>query len=356
MTAGSGSLLLAEDFPLPLSPIAGVSRLRAFQLGIESTFKTAVPATRRLPWSFQPTVDPHWTKPTADTGTLDLALAPYATALDVTGVATGQLFSNDMPTVISAGVMGGLAFTGASTAKTLTAAPASTSQDVFDTYTGQWYDDATADAWQAVGGVINDFQLEYPQDMGPINLTANWRFAKLSAYPSTPTPALTVDASPVPLYCADTYFFINDTAGAIGTTGLVDQVYGATLGVQNNLDIKRFANGNSTRFEVMNYGRAERVLDYTWTFAKATAAIAEAAKWIAASPTERYAEIRTTSTVAAQSGIPHQLRWRIPGYWFTREDTTINTNSGFSLSGQQVLDSGLGYPFQVVSTSTRTAL
>lgn len=339
---------------MPLTPIAGVTRLRAFQLGKEGTFDTITAATRRMPWSFTPTTDPHWTNPTAQTGTIDQAIAPYRTALDVTGPATGQLFSNDVPTLISAGIMGGLSLTGG-TAKTMTAAPASLTQDVFDTYTGEWFDDATGDAFTFAGGVINDFDLDYPQDGGPINLTANWRFASVT-YPGTPTGALTVDTAPVPLYATDTYFFINDTSGAIGTTQLVDQIYGAKLSVKNNLDIKRFANGNSTRFQVRNYGRGERVLDQTWTFAKATAAIAEAAKWIAASPTERYAEIRTMSTVEAQTGIPHELRWRIPGFWFTRTEETINTNTGFSLMGHQIYDTGLTYPFQVLSVSTRASL
>lgn len=341
---------------MPLTPVAGVERLRAFQLGKETTFKTAVAATRRMPWTFLPTIDPHWTNPTAQTGTLDQAIAPYRTALDVTGVATGQLYSDDVPTVISAAIMGGLSLVGGSTAKTMTATPASLTQDVFDTYTGEWYDDATADAWAFSGGIINDFTMEYPQDLGPIMLTANWRFAKIAAYPATPTAGLTTDTNPTPLYCADTLFYVNDTAAAIGTTSMVDQVYGATLQVQNNIDVKRFANGNSTRFEVAGYSRAERVLDFTWTFAKATAAIAEAVKWIAASPSERFAEIETTATVAAQSGIPHRMRWRIPGYWFTRAEQTINTNTGFSLMGHQVYDTTLLYPFQVTSVSTRTTL
>ncbi len=341
---------------MPLTPISGVTRLRAFQLGKETTFKTAVPATRRMPWSFTPTIQPNWTTPTADTGTLDNALAPYKTALDLTGVSTGQLFSNDAPTLISAGVMGGLSFTGSGTAKTITGQPAATSQDVFDTYSGETFDDATGDAWQFAGGVINDFSLDYPQDQGPIVATANWRFATIAAYPATPTAALNVDASPVPLYCADTYFFVNDSAGSIGTTGLVDQIYGANLALNNNLDVKRFANGNSTRFAVENYGRGQRVLDFTWTFAKATAAIAESAKWIADAPTERFAEIRTMSAVNAQAGIPHELRWRIPGYWFVRAEQTINTNTGFSLQGSQIYDSTLTYPFQLLSTSTRTSL
>lgn len=340
---------------MPLTPVPGITRLRAMQMGLETTFKTQVAATRRYPWSFTPTINPNWTKTTADTGTLDLAQAPTARALDITGTSTGELYSNDLPTIISAGVMGGLALTTSGTAKILTAAPASLTQDVFDTYTIESFDDVTADAWAFTGCLLDSFTMEYPQDLGPIIFTGNWRGGK-AVYPATPTAALTVDAAPVPFYAGDTYFFVNDTAGAIGTTQLVSQIYGATLQVSNNLDAKRFANGSNSMREVQGYSRAERVLDFSWTFAQATAAIAESAKWIASAPTERYAEIRTTSSVAASAGVPHQMRWRIPGYWFTRADTTINTNVGFTLAGQQIYDTTLVYPFQVVSQSTRAAL
>ncbi len=136
----------------------------------------------------------------------------------------------------------------------------------------------------------------------------------------------------------------------------MSQVYGASLVLSNNLDPKRFSNGSNSMRQVQGYSRGERVLDFTWTFAKATAAIAEAAKWIAVSPTERYASISTRSSVAAAVGIPHSLTWNIPGFWFTRTEQVINTNTGFSLAGQQVYDTGLGYPFRVVSTSTRASL
>ena len=342
---------------MALTPVPGVTRLRALQMGKESTFNTAVAATRRYPWSAVPAPNPNWTKTTADTGTLDLAVAPYRLALDIPIAMTiDELASNDLPTLISAGVMGGLAFVASSTSNSLTAAPASTSQDVFDTYTAECFDDATADAWTFAGGVISDMTFTYPQNMGPISVVANWLFSKVSSYPATPTAALTVDTSPVPLYGGDTYFYINDTAGAIGTTQLVSQIYGATLALSNNLDAKRFANGSNSQVQVQNYGRGERVLDFTWTFAKATAAIAESVKWIAASPTERFAEIKTISSVAAAAGIPHSMTWRIPGYWFTRTWDTINTNTGFTLSGQQVYDGTLTYPFRVQSVSARAAL
>ena len=340
---------------MPLTPAVGALRLRAFQTGLESTFKTAVPATRRYSWSAVPDINPNWTFPTGDTGTLDQGQAPYGTARDFTLAATGQLAANDVPTIQSAGVMGGQSITTSGTAKLFTTQPASTSQDVFDTWTGEWFDDST-DAFQLAGGVINDFSLEYPQDGGPINLTANWRFAKLGTYPATPTPALTPDQSPVYLYMTDTEFYVNDSSGTIETTKLTDIAYGATFGVNNNLDLKRWANGSSTRFQIQNYGRGLRVVNFALIGAKQTAWIQECVKWLADNPVERFWGLKTTSTAFASLGVPYSLDIRMPGYWLTRSEQTINSNTAFQLSGQNVYDSGLGYPFRMASVSTRAAL
>ena len=340
---------------MPLTPVVGSVRLRAFQTGKETTFKTAVAATRRYPWQTTPAIDPHWTFPTADTGTLDQAIAPYGTAQDLTIAATGQLASNDVPTLISAGVMGGLTITTSGTAKTITAAPASTTQDVFDSYSGEWFDDST-DTWMFTGGVVNDFTLDYPQDMGPIVQTSNWRFAALGTYPGTQTAGQNVDLSPVYLYMADTEFYVNSTSGAIETTKLSDIAYGASFSVNNNLDLKRFANGSNTRFSITNYGRGERVVNFSLIGAKQPAWITEASNWIAASPTERFFGIKTTSTVLASAGTPHSLDIRMPGYWLNRSEQTIQSNTAFQLTAHNIYDSGLGYPFRMSSVSTRSAL
>ena len=341
---------------MPLTPIAGITRLRQLQAGKETTFKTAVAATRRLPWQMQNfTIDPHWTFPQADTGTLDMAIAPYGLASDLTGTWGGPLASNDMPTVISAGVMGGLSLTGAGAAKTLTAAPASTSQDVFDTYTLEWGDDST-DVWQLLGCVIESFTLTYPQDQGPINLSANWRFAATGTYPATFTAGLSVDAAPVYLFGADTEFYVDDAFGSIETTKLTDIAHSATFTVTNNVDPKRFSNGSNTRFQVQNYGRGERTVTFSLVGAKQSAWVSEASKWIAANPTERFFGIKTTSTVNAQASTPHSLDIRMPGYWLTRSEQTVNSNTAFDLQAHNIYDTNLGYPFRMVSVSTRTAL
>jgi len=340
---------------MPLTPAPGALRLRSLQTGLETTFKTAVPATRRYSWSAAPDINPHWTFPTGDTGTLDEGQAPYGTASDYIAAVTGQLAANDVPTIISAGVMGGLSITTSGTAKLMTAQPASLTQDVFDTWTGEIADDST-DAYQLAGGVINDFAFDYPQDGGPINQTSNWRFAKLGTYPATPTPGLTPDQSPVWLYMTDTEFYVNDSSGTIESTKLTDIAYGANFSVNNNLDLKRWANGSSTRFQIQNYGRGLRVVNFSLIGAKQTAWVAECVKWLAANPVERFFGLKTTSTAFASLGIPYSLDIRMPGYWLTRADQTINSNLAFQLTAQNVYDAGLGYAYRIASVSTRAAL
>jgi hypothetical protein len=339
---------------MPLTPLAGATRLRAFQLGLEGTFNVQQAATRRMPWSITPTVDPHWTFPTADTGTLDQAVAPYRTALDVTAAVSGaQLFANDVPALMCASIKGGVTpSTVGGTGKSWVWQPASTSQDVFDTFMGEVFDDATADAWAFPGGIITDWTLTYPQDLGPIALDATYRFAS-AVYPATPTGALTTDLAPTPLYMADTALYINDTSGAIGTTMIADTLYDASLSYAGNIDVKRFANGNSVRFNVINYGRGERVFNFMINVTKDAAAVAEAVKWIGASPTERFLELRTTAVPFAGSGQPYSFSVQIPGYWISRAWTTINSNTGFSLTGHQVYDAGLGFPIKFTSVNTQ---
>ena len=341
---------------MPLTPIPGVTRLRRLQLGIEGTFKTQVPCTRRMPWTLAPTVQPNWTFPQADTGTLSQAIAPFRKALDITGTATGELFSNDLPYLLAMLVKGGVTPTGGGTAKTWAYSPAETSQDVFDTFTAEWGDDAVADAWAWVGGVAESCTFTYPQDQGPITISAALRLAAIGAYPDTYTPGLSVDLAPVPLFMADTSLYLNDSSGTIETTKLSDVLYDATLTYTNNIDVKRFANGSNTRFEVQDYGRGERVIELTANGAKQTAWIAEALKWIAASPTERFIGLRTQSTVAAQAGIPHSFDVRIPGYWMTRAESTVVTNTAFQLTAHQVFDPGIGYAVSMASVNTLAAL
>jgi hypothetical protein len=323
---------------------AGVTRLRAFQIGKETTFKTAVPATRRMPWAFSPSIDPAWTFSTADTGTLDQAIPPFRKALNATGQAVGELAFNDIPTLLGFGVMGGLS------GPTWTAQPQSKAQDPFDTGTLQFFDDATGDAWAGEGAIITRFQLDYPQDQGPIVATSDWRIAKVT-YPGSITGPLDVDAAPVLSFMGDTVFYVDDAFGSIESTALSNICYDAQVIYENNIDSKYWANGSDSRFEVQGFGRGERVITFALNGAKQTAWINECAKWIAENPVERFWGIKTIPTVAG-----YNFDIRIPGYWMTRAWQTVNSNTSFQLTGHQIYDQTAGYAAKFSALTTRAAL
>ena len=340
---------------MTVAAIPGNVRLRAFQLGKETTFGTPVTATRRFGWSFAPTVDPHWTFPTSDTGTLDTALPPYRMASDVTGQATGPLAFNDAPYLWGALTKGGITPTGGGTAKTWTYTPASTSQDIFEIFTGEWGDEVVADQFQYSSGVLNQLTLAYPQDLGPIAVTADWRFASV-VYPYT-RAVLSVDPAPTWAYAADTSFYIDNTAGGIEGTVLTNSVHDATVVINNNIDVKRFMNGSNTRFQAAGYGRGARTFEVTYNFAKSTPGLTEVANWLNANPQERFAGIKTVSVQDAQTGVTkYSQDIRFAGYWFTRAEGTYGTaNTTAQLVCRGYLDQTLTYPFNVVVVNTLTA-
>lgn len=339
---------------MPVAALPGNVRLRAFQLGKETTFGTPVTATRRLPWTYAPTVDPHWTFPTSETGTLDHAISPYRMAVDVTGAATGPLAFNDVPYLAAALVKGGVTPTGP-TAYSWTFAPASTTQDQFEIFTGEWGDEVTGDQFQYTSGVMERLQLQYPEDLGPAAVTADWRFASVT-YPHT-RAALSVDFTPHWVYAADTSLYIDSTAGGIGATQLTNTMHGATIDITNNLDVKRFANGSNTRFQAAGYGRGLRTTQVTFTFAKSTAALTEVADWLNANATERFVSLKTVSPDIITGSTPYSFEMRFGGFWFTRSEGTYATaNTTAQLVCQGFLDQTLGYPFQLTCVNTLASL
>ena len=336
---------------MPVAAVPGNVRLRAFQLGLQTTFGTAVNATRRFPWSYNPTVDPHWTFPVADTGTLDQAIAPYRAAGDYTGQATGSLAYNDAPYLWA-----GLTKSGVTpVANVWTFTPASTSQDSYEIFSGEWGDEVTGDQFQYDSGIVDHLILNYPENLGPVQITADWRFANVT-YPHT-RQSLTTDLVPTWTYAADTSYYINSTAGAIGTTKLTDTVHSATIDINGHNDVKRFQNGSNGRFQAAGYGRGARTFTATFNFAKTSAAIAEAADWLNASPVERFFSVNTIAPdiVTGATHYAHEIRFS--GFWFTRTEGTYATNNTtMQLVCQGFLDSTLTYPFSAIITNGLASL
>lgn len=331
---------------MTVAALPGNVRFRAFQLGKETSFGTPVSATRRMPWRYAPTVDPHWTSPDVDTGTLDPAIAPYRMGIDVTGQSTGPLAYNDAQVLWAALLKGGVSPSGpVSSAYTWQFSPAATSQDDFEIFTGEWGDD-TADAFQYADGVLDSLQLTFPQDLGPITHQADWRFASVD-YPNALTGALSVDTTPNWVYAADTALYINDNAGAIGITQLTNTMHDASIQISNNLDVKRFSNGSNANFAVAGYGRGARTMQTTFTLAKSTAGLAEVVKWLNASPLERFISLDTTSRELIGGTTYFSQRIRFAGFWFTRSEAEVGSNSAVQLVCNHIYDPNLVAPIDV---------
>lgn len=329
---------------MTVAALPGNVRLRSFSLGKETTFGTAVNATRRFPWTWAPTIDPHWTWPTGDTGTLDQAVAPYRSAMDVTGTATGSLAYKDAPYLWAGLAKGGVTPSGGGAAKTWAFQPASTSQDPFEIFSGEWGDE-TADQIRATSGIIDRLALTYPADLGPVQISADFRFAS-ATYPHAKT-ALSVDLAPTWVYAADTSLYIDSTAGGIGGTQLVNTMHDVSITISNATDVKRFQNGSNSRFQAAGYGRGLRTVDAVFSFAKSTVALAEVADWLNADPVERFLAISTISpTVIPTTSTPYSHDVRFAGFWFANTPGTYGTtNTTNQLTCQGFLDSTLTYPY-----------
>lgn len=324
----------------------GSIEFRALQVGLQSVFGTPVAATRRVGLRLAPSWDPHWTSPDVDTGTLDPAIAPYRMADDITGEITGPLSADDAGWLFSTLLKGGIVPSGPSdSAYTWLIEPSATSSDPYDVFTAEWGDE-TADQFRYRDGILDSMTLTWPQDLGPIQVSAQARFGS-GTYPQARTPALSVDRTPPWLYGADTSLYINDTAGTIGITPIMDTMHDASIQFSSNTDVKRFSNGSNANFAVAGYARGARAMQTTFTFAKSTPALAEAVKWLNASAQERFIELDVNGrTLIGATSVP-RLRIRFAGYWFTRSEQAVGSNSAFQLVCQHVYDPNLAAPISV---------
>lgn len=323
----------------------GNIKFRALQVGLQTVFGTPVAATRRVGLRFAPSWDPHWTYPDVDTGTLDPAIAPYRMADDITGEISGPLSADDV-WLFTTLLKGGITPTGPSdSAYTWLIEPAAASADAYDVFTAEWGDE-TADQFRYRDGILDSMTLTWPQDLGPIQVSAQARFGS-GTYPQSRTGGLSVDDDPPWLYGADTALYINDNAGAIGISQIMDTMHDASIQFSSNTDVKRFSNGSNANFAVAGYGRGARTMQTTFTFAKSTPALAEAVKWLNASAQERFLELDVTGRTVIGAAAHPGLRIRFAGFWFTRTEQAVGSNSAFQLVCQHFNDPNLSAPISV---------
>jgi hypothetical protein len=258
-----------------MPPFQGFIRFRRHLVGKQSSFGSNTAGTRWLPYRGAIVVDPARTDPDVDVGSLDPVLAPFAGPLGVTGTWEGFGAFDDLPYLYSAGLKGGVTPTGA-TAKSWVYQVASLTADDFDYFTDQWGDDVSSDFITGGSGVINTLELAFGDDLSAWTVNAELVYAR-AQIGTGPTGGIVLDDTPQWMYGADTEVYVDSVYSSIGTTKWTDTVHAATFRLNNNLDLKRFANGSNTRFQLAGYGRGPREIEVEIVAAKSAAAIAERA-------------------------------------------------------------------------------
>lgn len=339
---------------MTVTALPGHVRFRAYQMGPETTINTPVPATRRYPGRFTPAINPNWTDPDIDTGTLGRAVPPYRLAPSYKGQYVGPLAYDDIPTFM-VGIHKPVTPSPAGAAITWTDLPSETSADNFQTQTAEWGDEVTGDQFQYYSGVLEKLALAFPETLAPATVTADFVYTGIS-YPHTLTPALAVDPAPVWVYGAHTALALDTTAGGIGGTVLSKTLHGVTVTISQALDVKYYMDG--TGFIAQGFGRGLRETEFSGNFAKSASALIEAAAWLNADASKRYLALKSTSPTLIPTTAAHYTNeLRLSGYWYTRAESIYGSNNtGITLVCRSTYDATLTYNTWWQAVNARAAL
>lgn len=336
-------------------PIQGFTRFRKHQVGKQTAFSSNVAATRAIPYRGPIVVDPAREQPDVDVGSLDPILSPFNGALSVTSTWTGKEAFNDASMLWAMTLKDVTAPTGGATGRIWTFTAASLTADDFPYITDEWGDDATTDFLIGGSAVINSLEVGFGDDLSAWDVSADVVYARVQIG-SGPTGGLTVDSTPNWVYGADTEVYLDTTAANIGTTKLTDAIHGATVTVNNNLDLKRWANGSNTRFQLGGYGRGEREITVELVVAKTTATIAERATLDDTPVPNRYIELKTTSPEIIGASTPFSQSIRVPARLISASDGEIGGNSTITFTYRGFYDSTLTYAIKVVVVNEQLTL
>lgn len=334
----------------------GLTRLRKNQIGVQTVFGTAVPATRALPWRGIIEYDPNRADQDVDTGSIDPILAPISGAPNIAWSPTGPVYYNDLPYRLTGALKGGVTPSGGGAAKTWVYQVASLTADPYQYFTVESGDDTSAtDGIQAYGGIIDTFEETMPDDLGPITFSDSWIFGGANLATDR-TGALTLDSSPVPVMGDETNISLDTVAGSMGITLINNALHAATVRITNNTDKKRLANGSNSRRKYAGWARGARQIEVVLTFAKEAVPISERATLTAASPATRYIRMNSTSSSIITGSTPYSYVRDGAFRLYSATDSEIGGNATLVLTYRATYDATLGYAYKATVVNGLTAL
>lgn len=329
--------------------LAGFVKNRRHQFARQATFGTHIAAKRAYAFKGVPDVNPNWTDPDVDAGSIDRVVAPHREAPDYTAPLTDpQLRYNTLPLLHSGFFGGGVNATGV-TAKTRLYEPASVTVDPQDVFMYEFGDDVTTDWYQLGDGILESFEVTGPEGLGALTTSMSWRFGSAGGsgftdHPDSPVVPTALDLDPnevivylkdLAIYIASDPYDLDDPASRVA-----DALHTFTLRFTREIDQKRFANGDQS-FDVDAWGTASRMIELECTWAKTADIVglgSESDAWFSDQAVDRYVRLYAESLAEADTGVPYSWDLSMPMQYYTRSEGESGGNSTVVLTGKAFYD------------------
>jgi hypothetical protein len=331
--------------------LAGFVKNRRHQFGRQATFGTRVAAKRAYAFKGVPDVNANWIDPDVDVGSIDWVVAPHREAPSYTATLTiPQLRYNDLPLILSGFFGGAVTATGAGTAKTRIYEPSSTTVDDQDTFTYEFGDDVVTYWDQLSDGIIESFEVTWPEGKGAATGSVTWRFGSahgsgFSDFPDAPTvpTALAINPNETVVYGKDLGLYIaSDVYDAMYEPGalVADALHTTTLRGTREIDEKRYLDGDGT-FDVDAFATAARTIELESQWAKTADIVGEGSEtdaWFSVTPVDRYIRLFAESSDEAEIGVPYSWDSTMPMRYYTSQHTDSGGNATETLTAKAFYD------------------
>lgn len=322
------------------SPQYAGQPFQKWQLGIESTFGTAVAATYNPLVAGDPTMESPWEDIPYDPGQFESPVLPVRTKGYNTDIPwTGGAFFQTLPFWFKGIIIGGQAPSAYNTNARFWRFTSGQSNNALDSYTAEHV--GALNTWRQKAVYLSDASLDFDESGGMWTFSANGHGQSFGS--NTQTAGITPDAQPSPLLGAFTRVFVDNTPGAMGTTLMAGNLRKGSIQFGFEAVEEKLTSGTGFDYTALGYGR--RMTTYSFTFEQNAQSMTEvqAALVQATVPAFKYVKLVVTGNVISGSspGTQEELRVELPGSYRSFGFERIGQNVVWTIGGQVVYDQTL---------------